>query len=550
MKIRVANFLGVKNAEIEVNSFTVVGGGNYDGKTSLGNAAGAALIGQAMPHGLPKKDVEEIIHKGAKDGMVFVEKDASSVSISYPKCIVKTTGDNPPHASRIAVGFDKIMDMATKERFQFFTDFLESEPNLEQFLPTIMECEMSDKMINQLWVKIHSLSWDIVHDTAKDRGAQMKGMWVQCTKGGAPLLYGKNKAEAWYPVGWDDNLINADIRELENDVRDQEKFIEVALKETAVSESEIAKMTELKLALPKLTKEQIEKARKVIELGAQLNIKEENAKRLSPQEESQDCPYCKQPLIIINGMIEEYKGEQISEAQKKKIAAELKEINKEINELRAKINEAKAESSKVEILLDQAKAAAKQLDEIDSTAKDVQSEVDIGSAKERLEKARLRLDAFEKKQEADKIHASIIKQMVLVKALSPEGIRMKVLNEAISKFNVEIRELSAPTGWKSIQFDSDLNLMYGDRHYVLCSASEKLWINTAFQLFVAKKDGSDLVIVDNFDTFMKQERTWTIQAILDSKVPALVLMSMSKRELPDLSKIGGSAYWIEDGKIK
>ena len=551
MKIRVANYLKVKDADIEVNSVTLVAGPNYAGKTSLAGAIGLALTGDALPDGnLPKwltkpRLAKAILRHGSKEAMVHVKNRTSSVSVVYPKCLVSSTGEEPPRASRIAVGFERVMNMKPAERQAFFADLLKSDPKRDILISELKPAKMSNKQLDDLWNTIKVLGWDSVHQTTRMKGAEMKGAWEQCTG----EAYGKLKAETWMPDGWKPELININVKELTQDIADKKKFIEVALKETAVSGAELGKLTELAEKLPELEQENTEKYRKTIELDAKLNVLREREPKLIHIEASQSCPYCENPLEVVLGIVKAV--EKISDAKLKKDAAELKKLRAGMEALKVQIKDAQNESLRAKLRLGEAKVAAEKMKELNFDTEENKSDVNIETAKARLEESERDLRNYNVKQEADRLHSQIMRQSMLVTALAPEGIRLKVLNDDLAKINLEIRELTAPTEWELFKFDEEMNVMYGDIHYVFCSLSEKLWINTVLQVIVARRDGSNMIIVDEFDTFMWRQRTWMMKFFKAAGIPVLILMSMNKREdLPDLSNMGWNSYWIEKGEIK
>jgi len=308
-------------------------------------------------------------------------------------------------------------------------------------------------------------------------------------------------------------------------------------------------LTELAERLPELEQQNTEKYRKTLELEGKLSVLREREPKLIHIEASQDCPYCDNPLEVVLGIVK--RVEKTSEAKLKKDAAELKKLRAEMETLKVLIKESQDMSFKARTLLDQARAASGKMKELDFDTDEVQSDVDIETARAKLEESERDLRNYHVKQDADRLHSQIMRQMILVQALAPEGIRLKVLNEALAKVNLEIRELTAPTGFELFKFDEDMNVMYGNIPYVFCSLSEKLWINTVLQVLVARRDGSNLIIVDEFDTFMKQERSWMVKFFMAAAVPVLILMSMNKREdLPDWSGDSGfNSYWIEKGTV-
>ncbi|NIQ69350.1 MAG: hypothetical protein GTN94_22770 [Candidatus Aminicenantes bacterium] len=98
--------------------------------------------------------------------------------------------------------------------------------------------------------------------------------------------------------------------------------------------------------------------------------------------------------------------------------------------------------------------------------------------------------------------------------------------------------------------DTDYNFYMNDRPVPLCSASEKFQARAVLQLALGKMEGAQLILIDGADIIVGDERNGLFSAILRADQPAIVFMSLPRREaMPAMNKIGGAAYWIEKGEL-
>jgi len=106
----------------------------------------------------------------------------------------------------------------------------------------------------------------------------------------------------------------------------------------------------------------------------------------------------------------------------------------------------------------------------------------------------------------------------------------------------------------------ELDFKYNSRDYRLLSGGEQYRVRALVQMACAELDGSQYMIFDGADVLDKAGRNGLIKALAAGNVPALICMTMDMvkdpktgveliPKLPDMSKIGGMSYWVENGVI-
>jgi hypothetical protein len=89
--------------------------------------------------------------------------------------------------------------------------------------------------------------------------------------------------------------------------------------------------------------------------------------------------------------------------------------------------------------------------------------------------------------------------------------------------------------------------MYGGRSTLL-SGSSRYRMAATLQVAMAIEDDSDAVLFDAADILDSAGRNGLIKLAQAADLPVLVCMTMRQEQVPDLAKIGGASYWLNDGE--
>ena len=551
MRFQITNFRGARKAAFDLASITLVGGPNGGGKSSVAQAAGAALSAQAIPYAkMPKNTASKLVTDGEKRGMSYVEDDQGNhITVTWPDCNIVGQGDTQPNASPIAVGLYSPLDWTDKERAEFFSTLLNAEPN-EAMFTAAFKTTLAAQETKKLREAIQTSGWDTVYATAKEKGTKLKGAWEQITHEG----YGSKKADNWYPMEWGAEIEGKNRDELAAAVSDAQAWVDAGVTDAAVDKALGDRERD---ALKKLAAE--EPAR--LDAMTEANTAKNAAKKALDEAEArlleagkavvapgQECPHCHKQLVVVHGKITP--GEVTKEQAEETIQRE-----QEARRDRDKANEAHKDAylayTKAMNACDEANDAVKKLASMPAPSETpAAATTDIGTARARLKAAQSNLVAFDQKYEADVICVKIITNEAVVRELAPDGLRLKALNDALALANERLADLCAYAGWQPVAIGPDMSITYGGRAFRLCSMSEQYRVRTALQVFVATEQQASAVIIDGADILTKAGRNGLFRMIHTAGIPALVCMSM-EREAYDQAAVGirknGHAYWIENG---
>lgn len=555
MLARIENFRGIRRGDFQIKGLTLIGADNYAGKSSLAQAVGAALTGRPLPlKGMTKAMAGLLVRSGATKAFVEVASDdnESIVRINWPKAEVSTEGPNPPTATEWATGLMSLAHMDAQERSVALTEFLNATPSKADLAAELKKSGISEKATEQLWAMILEFGWEESERKARDKGKEYKFSWKNITGEN----WGSKKGESYLPADWDFDLDKegTSIEKLEAEVSNFQSELESAIAASAVDFAEYTRLqeiagkeTELHNALDEVAGRL--KAAREAEDTANQGVTDNPMPTARPT--TVDCPHCAKPVIIRGGQLHKVEDtltpEQFADMQTKhmdarNVAAKARELSQTIGSEHgaalAKLNEAKDAQAKVASL--------------DESAEQERDEVDIDGARAKLAASEARLNSFKKKSDADRMHASIEKNQLVVDILAPSGLRLNVLYAAVRAFCDEwVKPLIKASGFPSVAIDRELSLTLGDRVYLMLSEAEKYIVRTVLQVAMAMKLGDTVMVIDAADILMRSGRNSLVKLLAKSGIDTLLFMSLgSVGELPDLEKTGkGKSYWIEDGEV-
>lgn len=539
MNLSIKNYRGIKTAEIAITKLTLVAGLNATGKSSFAQAAAALLTGNILPDDIKKNQCGLIINEGAPSGSMKLTGDNGSATMSFPECTSMADGDTP-YSSNVAAGLIEVKQkpvqpahMSPRERSEYLSELLGLLPGLADLIKALPE--YTREYIDIAWNEIKINGWDLVWDRAKKRGAELKGQWKYATSG---ETYGKSKAESWEPEGYSDRPLDA----IKTQLQELKKQHESAIGKQAINQTEKTHLEILASEYDDASKAHEKASAKSVKL-----LDERNAlyKHTAPvkitKETEQECPYCKCSLTINDGKIvraADISGSDVIASEKAH-----DEYYKAINKIEKSYERASKKSDETLNKLEECEVAR------DKLTIPV-SDVDVELINEQISVLLIQRDAITQYNEARSIHEKILANEDIVKVLTPEGLRKKFLTKGIDDFCTRLNYLSEISGYKLIIINDDMTVLYNKRPNSICSDSERFRRDVMIQLVCAKIDNSQVVIIDGADILDTDGLNGLIRAINYISIPAIVCMTIKKREdMPDMSIIGGRSYWIEDGII-
>jgi hypothetical protein len=219
--------------------------------------------------------------------------------------------------------------------------------------------------------------------------------------------------------------------------------------------------------------------------------------------------------------------------------------------------------------LEQAKAAAASLQEIEATPDTVTAEMiaDLESSIANLKheaanhQAAIRLveDAQRKATAADKKtraaaenHQHLKDWLKIADALAPDGIPGELLSDAIKPFNDRLRATASATGWAQVAVDPDMSVRIGGRLYSLCSESARWRADASLAEAIAHVSGLSLIALDRMDVLDMGNRStllrWLHGLATAGEIDTALIFATLKG-LPTLPGDTFQAFWMERGEI-
>lgn len=543
IEITIDNFRGCAHARIEVAPIALCCGLNAAGKSSVAQAVGAALTGEAM---VAKGMGGHLVRTGAAGGSVTVSHTDGSARVEWPAGTMTTAG-TAPTSSVYAAGIESIANGAARDRIRVLSDYLRAMPTREDLERALAEAGAGPSTAGAVWDLIEREgSWDNAHAKRREFGAELKGRWRQTT--GAN--YGSRIAASWRPDLAE--LVEADLI---SDFRQAQVARDNAVSAAAVSASEKARLEGIAGEL-QTHKAEVARCERQVEAAATDYTRALEARsKLPPAARSQTkrCPHCNQLIEVLMVTSHEVELKQAVEvtgngAEKRRMA--IAEADGKTAHANDKLNEARSMLTRAKLELADAIAANATLADWPAA---VETGTDRAAAEAALDRASRRLSDYQTKIEADKIAGRIEGNEILLGILGAEGLRARKLGNVLRVFNEALDAHCQQAGWSTVAVDEAGMLTYGARPYALASTSEQFRVRVVLALAMAEVDGSDLVVIDGADILDAPGRNQLFELLAACRVKhALVCMTLARIEqVPDLGKLGlGHSYWLRGAVVE
>jgi energy-coupling factor transporter ATP-binding protein EcfA2 len=554
IEARVRDYRGVERADIEVAHIALVGGRNGSGKTSLAQAIGSVLCGDALPlAGINRNSAGVLIRAGRDAAAAIVQSETGTAQVDWPSC-TRRTENEPPEASAYAVGFKSIVAVPDRDRMVILSEYLHAAPtrdDLAQAIADELEASRPD-IVEAVWDLIQSRGgWDAACAVRRERGAELKGQWRQITG----QNYGSRIASMFRPDLADEPR---STNELVAEVETARQSFEEAVATAAVS-GEAKKRLEEMAANAGNLEMALRKAEAIAD-GAEQALQQAldaRAQCLPAVVGGGEipCPHCGGMVLVmrrnlVETVLEAAPTDRIDEGELKKRRLAIAGADGDIARCRGELGNAQRQRADANHELQAALTARVTLDTMPAAA---QRGADLERARAALAGAEKRLTEVRTKRAADKVHASVADNEVLLGILAPEGLRARKLIRVLDAFNQgPILRLTYAAGWGEVTLNPDLEVLYRGRHYALLSASEQFRVRVVLQLAMAQLDGSAMVVIDGADILDAPGRQELFAMLSDAGLPAIVTMTLPIRDrMPDLTAAGlGNSYWLAAGLIE
>jgi hypothetical protein len=544
--LSVRGYRGIDSAELTCAPIALLLAKNAEGKSSVAQAAAAALTGAAIADAfeIGKKEVGEIIRRGARDAVCTVKADGGEARMSWPTCQLTTTGAEPPHASVYAAGIISMPLLSPKDRAAALEQYLHSAPTKDDLHAAMTE-KFRDKSIDALWAEIETKEWDAcARDYELERRDSSRD-WARITG----QSFGSDKSARWAPEGWSDHLDACTADELRARVDQARLALDEAIRSAATDKAEVDRLRKLADALPerqaalRIAFEEEGTARQLHD-AAQADLTKHPA---AAEHASLNCPHCGNSVSIEQGQLVKASAATVADptARRRALAAEAQAA--------AILNQKHAEVAQARVGTTESEKAAVDLDAMNLPASGAPAVPHASEQRAREMLMTAELDARLKGQhtEAGTAYRRWLSANLKHEILIPAGLRAKKLGEVVNAYNEAVlAPLCTAAAWGSVNITEDLTFRLGERRYSLLSKGEQWRVRVLLQVAQAMHDGSSMVIIDNLEDLDSEALNGIFGLLRHAGLPAVVCVALRRdTRIPDLARAGlGQTYTIEKAR--
>lgn len=563
LTLRVANVLGLRRVEIEIERTVMLAGLNASGKTSVLECIAAACTQSPNLRGARfKKDAQQTMREGAKTGAIRLIYPEGTVAIAFPTGEVTTTGKPLDFGTRLGMGIDPFLGLSREEAAKELCERWQikcTEADIRQWFKEHPEPAVSKATVDDLIARVAKSDWDPVNQTYRDVGTKKKGAWEHVTG----RRWGSTVAQDWCP----DALFPEETYDLDTEeaaLETYNKAVEDLLQQGAGQDARLSQLREQAARIPAL--------KTALESKTSLLEKAEDASRANISERSKhidtadahnalSCPKCKTSLRLVP-LATDTRGklEILPETDGDSIAA-ARRIVEQIDERQAinvrTIGSLNADIRTIQTTLAAAEQAEAEIAKMADTGNNPQTlSTQLEVARQRVVDQAKKVAAVKQRAEAAKVHGEILITALLALATSPDkGVRTAVVTRGLTEINQALDEIASMAGFETVQIaDESMRVTYGGRAANLLSESERWRVNLVLAVALHERErGAGPLLVDRLDVLHARARAPVLRMFKTRKLTVVIGNTAKDRaSVPDLALPNidmGRTYWLEDGAI-
>ena len=135
----------------------------------------------------------------------------------------------------------------------------------------------------------------------------------------------------------------------------------------------------------------------------------------------------------------------------------------------------------------------------------------LAQTEQEVEDAREVVKMVSAEADAARLHITITRYTEIAKALGPEGVRAKLLEDGLRKLNGGLATIAKAAGWPLTEVKDNGSITCGDRPIAMCSESERWRTQSSLQLTLAAITKSKCAVLDRVDLLDDANRLGTNQ---------------------------------------
>ncbi len=557
-RIVVDNILGLQHVDLQLSTpITLVAGFNGAGKTSLQQAVRLALIAEGSRVKL-KKDLDQLVHAGAKKGAALVTAGGTDYRFDLPSGKGVHCVDSMAELS-LVLDPQSFARLPLDDRRRFLFELAGVKVSTEEVRARLAARGCDLKRAETVLPLLRAGFPEAQKDAAR-RATEAKGAWRAVTG----ETYGEKKAETWQAeVPPHDAMAlveeRAKLSRVESELDAANKQLGRLDELEAQAEKNKQRITFLQRHVADLDRytDLVMRAQKELD---EFRPKFEAVVQAAHPADPLTCPHCagavtldadnqliayETPAVRDEGAasVEEYEKSlgvlERTLANRQRDLEQSRNAKTELEGLMAEASE--IDAAMVQRAIDSVEALKAQRDEVRTGIADMErAAIAAKSAEANTEKA---ADA----------HRDVLAWSAIADALSPSGIPGELLSEALGPFNDCLRQSATDTGWRQVSITTDMDLLADNRPYGLLSESEQWRCDAMIAEAIAHLSGLRLVMLDRFDVLDMKGRgellDWLLVLADNGEIDTALLFGTLKNlpaNLPDA--IG--CHWIAGGRIQ
>lgn len=566
--ITVTNVQGLRNAALAVSEpLLLVSGDNGAGKSSLLDAISMAFTGQPRRVSL-KKELDRLVTEGAKKGEAHVaytdaagESQTAWMMLPGGKSVVIPDAPFLPFVLEAA----KFAALDGKERRKVLFDLTGAGAGAAE-VARRLEAKGADLAKFEKVKPLLRGGFPAAEAQAKEYAAESRGAWKAITGEN----YGSQKAETWEPELPPTTVTQEQIAEaakaladLDGDLAEAQQTLGGHKANAQAAAQRQAQMSQLRDTADLLQRRQ-EKLGADQARIAEWEPKVAEAQRAAAGEPAHDplaCPHCQGQVLMERGQLAAYVAPE-------KVADP--EAARRLTEYQGYLQSAQRAVANSQRDVDQSRAAAEQLANLEQQAAAVpdfkameNAEQAITEIRQERDKARAKHQALVEAHgaiagreaaiaDAAQHHADVVAWSLIADALAPTGIPAEILAGALDPFNELLAAQAAVATWQPVVITPEIDITYGGRLYGLLSESEKWRADTLLAIAIARLSGIRLVLLDRFDVLHPTARPQALKLLLaltrSGDIESAVMAGTMKEPMAKVPA-GIQQVWIQNGVI-
>lgn len=548
-RLSIHNLMGIWNADLSVEGVTLIAGPNGAGKTSVLEAAASAMsahhhVGRHWGLGTLRNP------KLKGGGGVEVSYSNWSRCIMWPDAEVTEKG-SPPRLSPVTTGAVPFFSLSEAARIAEVGKRVRMDPSPDDVQRALVGFAGVDPTTGpQILAAALEHGWDALHAEAKERLDAEHAAWKEMTG----QDYTREGAAAWHPPGINPTLsyrladFDLDVASIERRLLDREALEKIGRADIDKLAAAAGRLPDAQRRLNEATKAHAAAEQKVKAFEERLFEYEGRGGEVRQA----SCPCCGEPIAValMRGKHQTWHLRDRPKTAGRNSPILADRTRKSLAKAQRRLTAAAAEMEAAQLDRDRCIDADTALRAMSRPDDDDDRTVD--QLLEALQAARGRRDDFQRWLRAKETRRAIASSFVLERALSPRGIRKRLMDTALLELNRKLVDLCDQADLPKVVITGAGGCMVGGKPYHQAPESGRWAAEVMVRIAFALIEGSSFTTIPSLHTLQPTGRPPFFRMLKATGLDVLVELTPKDRaSVPDLHRARlGQAYWIAGGNVE